>query len=143
LGRSIIEGHYGDGDLSFVTAYLISEKPKIEGSIRLYVDTGASRTIVNSFDAEKIRINYNKLKKYPYPVSGISGPIKPYYIEDCILIFGENQIKEYLDQVLVIPPQQDENSKIIHPPSVVGLDVLRKYRISFTEEKVILERRRE
>jgi hypothetical protein len=60
-----------------------------------------------------------------------------------MLIFGENQIKEYLDQVLVIPPQQDENSKIIHPPSVVRLDVLRKYRISFTEEKVILERRRE
>jgi predicted aspartyl protease len=134
----IIEGYNGDGDLTFVTAYLICRRPRIEVPIRLYVDTGASRTIVNTLDAEKIGINYSRLDKSPYQLTGMGGSLDAYFLYDCTLIFGENEIIEDLDHILVAKPPQNA---IAYLSSLLGLDVLRKYRISFTDEKVILERR--
>lgn len=139
-----IEGRYGDSGLAFVSAYLISQRPVIRATIRLYVDTGASVTTINDMDAEKIGINYARLPRSTIPYFGIGGGhVEPYYVQDCTLIFGnyfDKAITEHLDNIVVLKHHDFDKEAEVHLPSLLGLDVLKKYRVRFTDTKVVLEK---
>jgi len=50
----------GRGELGYVNAYLMCSDPEINDPIRLYVDTGASRTTIADRDAIRLGLDYSR-----------------------------------------------------------------------------------
>ena len=109
--------------------------------ILLVVDTGTAITTINEFDARQMKIDYSKLTRDQDSL-GIGGSAESYLADSCHLYFGEGiesvDIKpvKFLRQINVKQAEQERY------PSLLGMDVLKNYKISFTESKVILERQR-
>jgi len=86
-----------------------------------------------------MKIDYSKLTKNQDSL-GIGGSAQSYLAESCDLYFGEGiesvDVKpvKFLRQINVEKPDQERY------PSLLGMDVLRNYKISFAESKVILEK---
>ena len=131
-----IEGNIREAGLGFVSAFFILEKLGIEQLISFLVDTGASRTTISDTDAEIINIEYSSLKKSPKPLVGIGGNCDAYIISNCYLFFklGNSAHIEYLDYALVskCPKRPIEQS-------LLGMDILSRYKIYFLGKKIILE----
>jgi predicted aspartyl protease len=107
--------------------------------ILLVVDTGTAITTINEFDARQMKIDYSKLARNQDSL-GIGGSAESYLADSCHLYFGEGiesvDVKpvKFLRQIGVKKADQERY------PSLLGMDVLRNYKISFTESKVILQK---
>jgi len=140
-----IKGGIGKSKLGFVTAFLISSRNKVEAPIRLYVDTGSSHTTISERDAERIGIDYPKLKRAPYPIKGIGGTVDGYLLSECMLVFRFSNCAhvEFLDNILVLrhnPKTKEEHLATWDIPSLLGCDILKNYSVRFTYKSVILEK---
>jgi len=105
----------------------------------MVIDTGTAITTINEFDARKMKIDYSKLAKNPDSL-GIGGSAESYLADSCHLYFGEG-----IESVDVKPVKFLKQSNVEKPdqeryPSLLGMDVLKNYKISFTESTVILDK---
>jgi predicted aspartyl protease len=131
-----IEGRLITGWLPFIFAKFICDKLQVVRDILLVVDTGTAITTINEFDARQMKVDYSKLTKYQNSL-GIGGSAESYLADSCHLYFGEGTESvdvKFLRQSNVAKVDQERY------PSLLGMDVLRNYKISFNESKVILER---
>ena len=134
-----IEGRLISGWLPFIYAKFICDQLQVNRDILLVVDTGTATTTINEFDARQMKIDYSKLTKNQDSL-GIGGSAQSYLAESCHLYFGEGiesvDVKpvKFLRQINVEKADQERY------PSLLGMDVLRNYKIRFTESKVILEK---
>jgi len=142
-----IYGGRGRGRLGYVNAFLTCSNPPLDDPIRLYVDTGASRTTIADRDAIRLGINYAQLEESPVPVVGIGcGRIKSYLLHNVFLTFrvvGGGYHLERLPSVTVLkhlPRSASELAVINQIPSLLGIDVLEKYSVRFTRKRVVLEK---
>ena len=106
----------------------------------MVVDTGTAITTINEFDARRMKVDYSKLAKVQNSL-GIGGQAEAYLADSCHLYFGEG-----IESVYVKPVKFLRQSIVRNPtqelyPSLLGMDVLRNYEISFTDSTVILEKR--
>jgi predicted aspartyl protease len=134
-----IEGRLVSGWLPFITAKFICDELEINKDILLVVDTGTAITTINEFDARGMKIDYARLKRNQDSL-GIGGRAESYLADSCHLYFGEGiesvDVKpvKFLRQIHVEQADQERY------PSLLGMDVLRNYKIRFTDSKVILEK---
>lgn len=134
-----IEGRLISGWLPFIYAKFICDQLQLNKDILLVVDTGTATTTINEFDARQMKIDYSKLTRNQDSL-GIGGPAESYSAESCHLFFGEGiesvDVKpvNFLRQLNVGKADQERY------PSLLGMDVLINYKISFTDSKVILQR---
>lgn len=134
-----IEGRLISGWLPFIYAKFICDQLEVNMDILLVVDTGTAITTINEFDARQMRIDYSKLTRNQDSL-GIGGSAQSYLAESCHLYFGEGidsvDVKpvKFLRQIYVEKADQERY------PSLLGMDVLRNYKISFTDSKVVLEK---
>ncbi|MGA2628310.1 MAG: aspartyl protease family protein [Candidatus Bathyarchaeia archaeon] len=142
-----IIGRLGERNLGNVTAILYAPTAHINTPIRFYVDTGASATTICDRDAQRARVDYSHLRKVKAGIRGIGGDIDAYILPHCWIIFEfskENSTHiEYLDNVVIMKHKQHTNAdhqRVRAIPSLLGLDVLRKYTVSFSNNHVILEK---
>lgn len=140
-----IIGGRGRSNLGFVNAYLICSKPLINDPIRLYVDTGASRTTIADRDAIRLGINYELLEESEAPVIGIGcNQIKNYLLRDVLLAFHVSDGGYHLEPLPLVTvlrhePQSDEERMIVDQcPSLLGIDLLSRYAVRFTPKSVII-----
>jgi len=140
-----LHGKIGKSGLGFVSVYLLATNNAINASIRFYVDTGASHTTIADRDAQRIGIDYSKLTKASFAVSGVGGQVDAYLLPQCMVIFtlDNSALVEYVDSILVLkhnPKTPEEQENVMEVPSLMGLDILKKYTVRFTNSSVILER---
>ena len=134
-----IEGRLIRGWLPFIYAKFICDQLQVNMDILMVVDTGTAITTINEFDARQMKIDYSKLTRNQDSL-GIGGSAQSYMAELCHLYFGEGiesvDVKpvKFLRQIDVDTADQERY------PSLLGMDVLRNYKIRFTESKVILEK---
>jgi predicted aspartyl protease len=134
-----IEGRLISGWLPFIFAKFICDQLDVNKDILLVVDTGTAITTINEFDARQMKIDYSKLTKRQDSM-GIGGLSESYTADSCHLYFGEGiesvDVKpvKFLRQLNVQNPGQELY------PSLLGMDVLRNYKISFTDSKAVLEK---
>jgi len=134
-----IEGRLISGWLPFIYAKFICDQLQVNRDILLVVDTGTAITTINEFDARELKIDYSKLAKNQDSL-GIGGSAESYTADSCHLYFGEGiesvDVKpvKFLRQINVEKADQERY------PSLLGMDVLRNYKISFKDSKVILEK---
>jgi hypothetical protein len=135
-----IEGRLIPGWLPFIFVKFICDQLEINKDILMVVDTGTAITTINEFDARGMKVDYSKLTKNQNSL-GIGGQAESYLAESCHLYFGEG-----IESVDVKPVKFLRQNGVEKPtqelyPSLLGMDVLRNYEISFTDSTVILEKR--
>lgn len=137
------------GDLEYHGLYTIVASLKSPlsrtGPIRFIVDTGARHTTISVSDAQRLKIDYNRRDPSLEPLVGIGGKADAFVLKNCTLLLTEIDsgkiYPEELDNVQVVSPNIDDIEKrkiMMFIPSLLGIDVLAKYHISFTEMSVIL-----
>lgn len=142
-----IYGGRGRGDLGYVNAYLICPNPRINDPIRFYVDTGASRTTIADRDVARLGIDYAQLEEAETPVIGIGcKKVKGYLLRNVALVFRISRSSFHVERlplvtVLKHEPENEEEREIADQlPSLLGVDILKKYSVRFTAKRVILEK---
>lgn len=100
------------------------------------IDTGATRTTILDKDAITLGIRHLKLPKLGQPLLGIGGLVETYVVRDAALYFRTEEgvgHKEDLTELLAVKHKRvDEN--IIRIPSVLGRDILNRYRLVSDKE---------
>jgi predicted aspartyl protease len=134
-----IVGKLIPGWLPFIYVKFICDQLGINKDILMVVDTGTTITTINEFDAREMKIDYSKLKKNQDSL-GIGGQAKSYFADSCHLYFGEGIESVDVQPVRFLKQSSVENAIQERYPSLLGMDVLKNYKISFTKSKVILER---
>jgi len=142
-----IYGKRGRGSLGYVNAYIMCSKPEVHDPNRFYVDTGASRTTIADRDAARLGLDYEQLEESQIPVVGIGcKKVKNYLLRDVMVVFRiarDSFHIEALPMVTVLrnEPQNEEEQKLVDQlPSLLGVDVLEKYNVGFSNKRVILEK---
>jgi len=132
----LIRGFFKNG-AGFVNMHLTSESLNIDETVEFLVDTGASRTTLLDKDAIYLDLDYNKLPKYKEDLSGIGGSISTYVIEDASLIIGSTQmdIPVMVGRHPIEKMTKEELIRTLRIPSLLGRDVINRFRLIFDKEK--------
>ena len=141
-----IVGDIGIGRLGYVNAIVMSRPNRIYSPIRFCVDTGCSVTIISHLDALRIGLDYSNNKSLQksdqQTINGVRAFV-PYILPDAEILFNSEgtSILEYVGNIHVMPPPatttsraNDESNQI----SLLGVDVLKKFTISFSQNNIIL-----
>jgi len=124
----------------FVKVFLTSKNLGVREFLDLHIDTGASSTIILDKDFRYLRLDVKSLKKAKRKIGGIGGLIDSYVIEDATMIFKteEGVLHEEKLALLVGIHKldkliEDERRLIMKLPSLLGRDILRKFRLTYDE----------
>lgn len=146
--RGFLEKKF-DPPAPFVKAILVSEGLHKSKLLDLHIDTGASSSIILDKDLKYLRLNVGELKKAERNVGGVGGMIDTYVIEDANLMFRTEDgslCKEELKMLVgahdLAKLDAESRKLILFMPSLLGRDVLRRYRVVYDESsnEVYLER---
>ena len=120
----------------FIKVLLISKKLHIRKFLDLHIDTGASSTIILDKDAKYLGLDIKSLKRAKKNIGGIGGLIDTYLIEDAILIFKTEEGIPYEEKLTLLVGihkldklTEEERILITRLPSLLGRNVLRKFRL--------------
>ncbi len=140
----------GDLDLS-IELYIViaSVKSSILSKsvpVGFIVDTGSSKTIITDVDARRLDVNYAELEPSTEPYYGIGGTdVQSFSLPNCRLSFTDKMGRKHpedLENVIVLQHKLEterDKETLGKFPSLLGLDILRKYKITFTNFNVTLE----
>ena len=141
-----IVGDIGIGRLGYINAIVMSRPNRIYSPMRFCVDTGCSVTIISHLDALRIGLEYSNNKSLQksdqQTISGVRAFI-PYILSDAEILFNSEgtSILEHVGNIHVMPPTTSnmasgESNQI----SLLGVDVLKNFTISFSQNNIILGR---
>jgi hypothetical protein len=143
-----IVGDIGIGGLGYVNAIIMSKSNRIYSPIRFCVDTGCSVTIISHLDGLRIGLDYSNNKSLQksdqQTINGVRAFI-PYILPGVEILFNSEgtSILEYVGNIHVMPPPpitismaNDESNQI----SLLGVDLLKKFTISFSHNNIILDK---
>jgi hypothetical protein len=142
-----IEGDRLSGAIGLyrVEAVLICTKLQISKVVEFMVDTGSSYTAILDKDVDKLGINYDDLEEAEEDVTGIGGDATTYLLPKSKLIFTDNKGHEFpedLDTGMVLRhsfKNEKERHNIFTLSSLLGMDILHKYKIHFNNFTVFLD----
>jgi len=138
-----------DPPAPFVKAVVVSEGLNMSRIVDFLIDTGASASIIFDKDLRYLKLDVSRLKKAERDVGGVGGLVKTYVIEDAALVFRtlEGAVVEEELNLLVgshdLRSLDTESRRLIMViPSLLGRDVLRRFRLVYDErsDEVYLER---
>jgi hypothetical protein len=141
-----IVGDIGIGGLGYLNAILMIRPNRIYSPIRFCVDTGCSVTIISHLDALRIGLDYSNNKSLQksdqQTISGVRAFI-PYILTDAEILFNSEgtSILEYIGNIHVMPPPPANTSRAndgSNQISLLGVDVLKKFTISFSQNNIII-----
>jgi hypothetical protein len=124
----------------FIKVLLISKDSNIRKFLDLHIDTGASSKIILDKDARYIGLDIKSLKKAKRNIGGIGGLIDTYLIKDAIIIFKTEEGMLYEERLNLLVGvhklnklTEEERRLIMRFPSLLGRNVLRKFRLIHDE----------
>jgi len=131
-------------------------KRSIGDPVLFLIDTGSTISFLSEVDAKRLSIDYSSLKKLPEKewVGGIGGRLPLYRImEECKLTFQTAGAKEkskrefnvetldHFDVVKVEVPDENIRQQILaNIPSILGIDIIRNFKLVATNDVAYLER---
>lgn len=142
----------GDAVRIVITLWFSCFKLGLSDAIPFLIDTGSTSSIMSEIDAKRFHLDYSKLKLLPEEdwVTGIGGSLPLYRITDeCKLTFAsptkgklESHLEtlDHFDVVKVEISDTKVRDKILAGiPSILGMDLLRKFRFVATNKEAYLE----
>jgi len=135
-----IKGVTSDGHAyiqAFISSPLLREKP---APIIFLIDLGATTTTILEGDCRRLGIDCSKLQKSQNSIIAAGGKIETYILPDVTLLFETdkgNYIIEKIEKIDVIKPRRDS---ILLPFSLLGVDILSRFKLVYTKDQVFLEK---
>ncbi len=134
-----LNGYFRAGPLgaAYIRALLAIPKIGISQTIEFLIDTGATKTTILDRDAVTFGMPYAKLSKPKQPLLGLGGLVDTYVARDVELYFradNQSEHKELLPELLVVK-HREVDKNVMRIPSVLGRDVLNKYRLIYEKRK--------
>jgi hypothetical protein len=110
--------------------------PDFRGMVWMLADTGASRTILLDRDVRILRIPAGSLEPSALAIVGIGGSVRSFSVPGVEVTWASNEgdVTERLDLSVAqhdldaLPPS--EASRILRLPSVLGRDLLNRFRFT-------------
>jgi hypothetical protein len=139
----------------YYIAGLIQNKNVNSTIVNFVIDTGSTLTIISVKDAIKLKLLSIKEKTFELvnnhnltieKIHTSTGSMDLLKLDDIILAFYFNDkcyFTEYIDAIYVARPMiknEDEYKVLMEIPSVLGMDILKNYKIEFSDDVVLLER---
>ena len=129
----MLRGRFGNtSGRPFIAGRLFIPRLKLHSDISFLVDTGADRTVLLVDDASKMQIDYSRLKFGKQISVGIGGSTR-HYIEPAIVTFEEAGRRLHVYQIELAIAQY--NGKLRRVPSLLGRDVLDRWRMSYNPSR--------
>jgi hypothetical protein len=140
-----ILGRRGRGNIFYV--YININSPALDKSafVRFVVDTGAAITSMSRKDTITNDINIFEFEKMDDITYGVGGKLESYILPKCKITFltddGDDvgHIGE-LDFIQMFHEPKIYEDGYNPVPSLLGIDILEKFKISFKDDIVILEK---
>lgn len=135
-----IKGTVSDDGHAYINAFMNS--PIIERIVPIVflIDLGATITTILEGDCERIGIDCGRLQKSRESTVVAGGRIQTYVLPNVTLFF-ENEDGTYnierLQKVDVIKPKE---SSVKLPFSLLGIDVIRRFKLTYTKDKFTLKK---
>jgi hypothetical protein len=141
-------------NLYYIESLIQNEKIK-NTIINFVVDTGSTLTILSINDAIKLKLlsitaeNFRLINNYYLDTEKTQtsiGSMDLLKLKDVVLSFyidDKCYFAEYLEAIYVAKPlitNEEEYKLMMAIPSVLGIDILKNYKIEFSNDVVILER---
>lgn len=138
----IIRGRFVAG-APYFAVHLRSQH--FEGLVWLLADTGASRTTLLDRDAQLLGISAEALEPATLPVVGIGGSVRSFLVRDVEITLASDEGDRVVQQDLWVvqhdlvhlPPE--EVSRILRLPSVLGRDLINRFRFSCDYQAGLVE----
>ena len=133
----------------FVRVTIESKSQRIKRPLHFHIDTGASVTVLLDKDASYLGMDVESLKRAERKIGGLGGLINTYIIEDAKLFFGtvdgrviEEKLCLFVGVHDLSKLSQEEKLLIMRMPSLLGRDVIYRYRLvcDRNRDEVYLER---
>lgn len=141
----IIRGHFV-ADAPYFAVHLQSQW--FEGTVWLLADTGAARTTLLDRDIRHLGVPLKAFSPAEIPIVGIGGSVRSFVLRNVDIAFATNEGDFLLQQDIWVaqhdlgqlPPE--EVFRILRLPSVLGRDIINKFRITcdYSVGEVLLER---
>lgn len=133
-----LEGYFKEGALeaAYITAVLAIPSLKITQKVEFLIDTGATKTTILDKDAISAGIPYNRLIRHRHPLLGLGGLVATYIAKNAEIYFrvdDDSEHKEFLSELLVVKHAKVDHN-IMRIPSVLGRDILNKYRLTYDKQ---------
>ncbi len=139
-------GHF-IGDALYLAVHFCSQF--FEEMVWLLCDIGASRTTILDRDIKHLKIPRKALEPAEIPIVGIGGSVRSFVLKDIEIAFVTNEGVFTIQQniwvtehdIEQLPP--DEVSRILRLPSVLGHDIINRFRFLYDYNigKVLLEQK--
>lgn len=130
---------FGDGH-AYINAFMNSPKTGSTVPIVFLVDLGATTTTILEGDCERIRINCNKLQKSPDSTVVAGGKIQTYILPNVTLFFETQDGTYHIERLSKVDVIKPRKSSIKLPFSLLGIDVVRRFKLTYTSNELTLER---
>ncbi len=123
--------------------------------INFVIDTGSTQTIISIKDAIKLKLlsikeeTFELINNYNLPTEKTQtaiGTMSLLRLENIMITFYLNELcffAEHFNAIYISKPMiknEEEYKVMIDIPSVLGIDILKNYKIEFSNETVLLER---
>jgi hypothetical protein len=141
----IIRGHFV-ADAPYFAVHLQSQW--FEGTVWLLAATRAARTTLLDRDIRNLKVPLEALEPAEIPIVGIEGSVHSFVLRNVEIAFATNEGDFLLQQDIWVtqhdleqlPPE--EVSRILRLPSVLGGDIINKFRITcdYSVREVLLGR---
>jgi hypothetical protein len=127
----MIRGRFGNtSGRPFLEALVIFQDLNIKSGISFLVDTGADRTVIMPADWKRLGIDCKKLGK-PELATGTSGNCLNYPTQAFILVEDKKTLLVYDVEVFIT----EDHPEIADLPSLLGRDVLARWRMNYSPGK--------
>lgn len=146
--RGFVDPRY-EPPAPFLSATVFSEALGLRHVVNFHVDTGAAVTTLLDKDVKRLKIDLGRLRRADRGLIGIGGSLETYLIEDCILAFQaengevvEEKLRVYAGAHDVEKLSKDERKLILELPSLLGRDLIYRFKLVLDKDKneVYLER---
>jgi hypothetical protein len=139
----------------YIIPVFIHNKKIVSNKIEFVVDTGASQTTLSIRDAINLNLlsfndkTFELMHNFDFEIEKThtgNGIIDVLKLDEVFFTFYVNETSyfvEYLNKIHIIKPIikiKEDYDAVIDSPSVLGMDILKNYKIQFVEDMVLLER---
>jgi hypothetical protein len=128
----IIRGRFV-GDAPYFAAHV--RVGQFEGVVWLLADTGASRTTLLDRDVSRLGIPPAALEPASLPMIGVGGSVRSFVLRDVKLTFVSDEGETVLQQDVWVAQHDldrlpaEEVARILRIPSVMGRDLINRFRL--------------
>ncbi len=121
---------------AYISAVVSIPDLNVKATVQFLIDTGATKTVIMEKDVGRLGIDCSRLSN-PSRLFGIGGDIEACQMAGVDFIFDEEERGEHTERLetIRIASRNREKPEKFGLPSMLGRDVLNKYRLVYDKRK--------